>query len=123
VDEYFYKYRVHSFPVLDSARQELVGHITAKQIRSISRENWGDKKVGDVMISVQQLPHLTADQDAYEVLQEMLIHNFGRLPVWDASGQQLAGIVTRKDIFEYVHMREEIEGDQQRLKHLEEIDT
>jgi Zn-dependent protease/predicted transcriptional regulator len=111
VDDYFYRYRVHSFPVVDDS-STLRGHITAKQIRSTDRQKWAEMTVADAMTPVNELPKLTAGQDAYDVLQQMLQSNYGRLPVYDESGSQLAGIVTRKDIFEYVHMREEIEGEQ-----------
>jgi CBS domain-containing protein len=120
VDDYFYRYRVHSFPVVNSS-QKLVGHITAKQIRSVSQQQWVDIRVEEVMTPIEKLPDLRSNQDAYDVLQKMLEHNYGRLPVLDESGKQLVGIVTRKDIFEYVHMREEIEGDQKKM--LEQLES
>jgi CBS domain-containing protein len=118
IDHYFFKYRVHSFPVVNKGQDHLVGHITAKAIRSLNRDTWNQMKVSEAMTPVDQLPRLTTDQDAFEVLQQMLIHDHGRLPVVDADSGALAGIITRKDIFEYVHMREEIEGDEPLSKRL-----
>lgn len=106
VDDYFYRYRVHSFPVVRDIKT--VGMVTVKDTKSVPRGDWGSTRVGEIMRPVEQALSLHPEDDAYEALQRMLQDNIGRLPV--VSEGRIVGIVTRRDIMEFVHMREEISG-------------
>lgn len=106
IDDYFYKYKVHSFPVIKN--EEPVGLVTVKSVKSVPRESWDSTLVVDIMDPLNATNTLSPDDDAYEILIRMIENNVGRMPV--ISDHKVRGIITRKDIMEFVLMREEIEA-------------
>jgi len=106
IDDYFYKYKVHSFPVIKNEKP--VGLVTVKSVKSVPREKWDSTLVVDIMDPLNTTNTLSPDDDAYEVLIRMIENNVGRMPV--ISDNKVRGIITRKDIMEFVLMREEIEA-------------
>ena len=105
IDDYFYEHQVDSFPVVNGTLQ---GMISTKDVKSVSRENWQQTEVCDVMDDREEIRTLQVNDDAFEVLRQMGKLKTGRLPVLD--GDELKGIVTRSDIAEFVEMRDEIEA-------------
>ncbi len=104
VDHYFYRFKVHSFPV--TSGDELIGFITIKNVKSIPRDEWNRIPVKQVMHPIDKMISLSPKEDAFGVLQMMLEHNTGRMPVLENG--KIVGILTRRDIMEFVSMREEI---------------
>ena len=104
VDHYFYRYKVHSFPVTKEGK--IVGFISIKHVKSIPQKQWDAISVGQTMDSLDQLKTLSPTDDAFNVLRLMTDHDNGRLPV--VENGKVVGILTRRDIMEFVSMREEI---------------
>lgn len=106
IDDYFYRYKVHSFPVVRA--ETTIGLVSIQQVKGVPREKWGDMLVSELMTPLNKIQTLKPNDDAFEVLQRMLSNNIGRLPVME--GDKVLGIVSRKDIMEFVSLHEEIEN-------------
>ncbi len=102
VNEYFFKNRFSCFPVMK--RDEFVGLVEINQIKAVDRAKWEFTRVSDVMTPREALRTVEPDTDAYDVLMQMIDAGSGRLPVLDKG--ELIGIISRKDIMQFVEFRE-----------------
>ena len=102
VNEYFFKNRFSCFPVM--RRDEFVGLVEINQVKAVDREQWEFTRVSDVMTPREALRTVEPDTDAYDVLMQMIDAGSGRLPVLDKG--ELIGIISRKDIMQFVEFRE-----------------
>ncbi len=102
VNEYFFKNRFSCFPVMK--RDEFVGLVEINQIKAVDRAQWEFTRVSDVMTPREALRTVEPDTDAYDVLMQMIDAGSGRLPVLDKG--ELIGIISRKDIMQFVEFRE-----------------
>ncbi|MGB2613628.1 MAG: CBS domain-containing protein, partial [Phycisphaerae bacterium] len=104
VDEYFYRYRYRSFPVLEGER--LGGMIGLKDVQSVSRALWPEVRVRDAMHRVQEANLVHPDDDLLNVFRKMTSEDKGHLPV--ADGGRLVGIVTRHDIMNLIQIKTDL---------------
>ena len=104
VDDYFYRYRYRSFPVLEEDR--LAGMIGLKDVQSVSRAMWPQVRVRDAMHRVQEANVVQADDDLLSVFRKMMSEDKGHLPV--AEGGRLVGIVTRHDIMNLIQIKTDL---------------
>ena len=104
VDEYFYRYRYRSFPVLEGER--LAGMIGLKDVQSVSRALWPEVRVRDAMHRVQEANLVHPDDDLLNVFRKMTSEDKGHLPV--ADGGRLVGIVTRHDIMNLIQIKTDL---------------
>lgn len=102
VNEYFFKNKFSCFPVVKN--DELVGLIEINQVKSVDSSAWEMTRVSDIMTPREQLDIVTPETDAYDVLMRMIDSNNGRMPVLENG--ILTGIVSRKDIIQFVEFRE-----------------
>lgn len=107
VDEYFYKYRFRSFPVLEGDRLE--GMIGLKDVQGVPRAEWESTKVRDAMHQVAEENLVRADDDLVGVFRKMMSEDKGHLPV--VEGGQLRGIVTRHDIMNLLQIKSDLGGE------------
>jgi CBS domain-containing protein len=113
VDEYFYRYRFRSFPVLEGGR--LVGMVGLKDLQAISRADWPVTRVRDAMHQVREANFVHPDDDLLSVFRKMMDADKGHLPV--AQGERLVGIVTRHDIMNLIQIKTDLaEGTAARRK-------
>lgn len=106
VEDYFFKRRYSSFPVIENER--LVGMVEINDVKRIPKEKWGRTTVREVMHPWDEVKTITPDMDTFEVLMEMIDRQVGRLPV--VKNGKIEGIVSRKDILSFVQLREELKG-------------
>ena len=106
VEDYFFKRRYSSFPVVDG--DKLIGMVEINDVKRVPRDKWNNTSVRDVMHSWDDVKTITPEMDTFEVLMEMIDHQTGRLPV--VSDGKIIGIVSRKDILNFVQLREELQG-------------
>ena len=104
VDDYFYRYRFRSFPVLRDDR--FAGMISLKDVQGVPRADWGRTAVRDAMHQVAEENRVHAGDDLIEVFRKMMSEDKGHLPV--VEGDRLAGIVTRHDIMNLLHIRTDL---------------
>ena len=101
VEEFFFRKRFHSFPVLEG--ESPVGFIYIGELKHIPRERWNDTKIKDVMDTEIMQFALHPDDDAIKALNVMLRSGKGRIPI--VRDGQLVGLVSRQDILNYLNVR------------------
>ena len=106
VDQYFFRYRYTSFPVVSG--EELKGIITLKKVKSIPREEWAHKQVKDIMERVSSDTVLHPDDGAVDALKKMTTDDRGRLPVVEDG--RLKGVLDRGDIMSLFKVKSDLEG-------------
>ncbi len=104
VEDYIYKYHYKIFPVVDNGK--LTGCISTEQIKEIPRDDWKNKKVGDVSKDCSVQNTITPDMEVQKAWSMMNRTGSGMLMV--ASGDQLVGILTSKDIMDLLSVKMEL---------------
>ena len=105
VDDYFFKYRFTSFPVLtqDGAVE---GLITIHAVKDVPRQLWHSTKVKDAMIHLRKDLLIHQNIDAYEALPRMASNGVGRLIV--TQDHKLIGIISQRDIIRLFEVKEDL---------------
>jgi Zn-dependent protease/CBS domain-containing protein len=106
VDEYFYQYRFHSFPVLEGER--LVGIIALRDVQDVPRVDWPVRRVRDAMHEVREENVVRPDEDLASVFGKMTEEGRGHLPV--VENGRLVGIVTRHDVMTLLQIKTDLGG-------------
>lgn len=106
VQEYFYKYRHTLFPVVDHER--LVGSVTTQQIKDLPQSEWTRQTVGTIAVPVTSANTVSAETDATEAMAMMNRTGDSRLLVVEA--ERLVGIVTLKDLLDFLALKVEPQG-------------
>lgn len=101
VDEYFLPQGLRSAFVVQG--DQLAGIITLSDIRHTPREQWGQTPVGLVMIPVERLHTVTAQQNLNDVLTLMTDRDVNQLPVVEDG--KLVGVLTRDAILRSLEVR------------------
>ncbi len=104
VQDFVYRYRYISFPVLRGDR--LVGMVSINHVKEVPREQWDTTTVGQIMVPVEQLDLIDPEADSVEALGLMVRKDVGRLPV--ARDGRLVGILSRRDIMNLFRIRSDI---------------
>lgn len=107
--DYFYRHFYKMFPVVVDGR--LTGCVTLRDVRDIPRERWGTTTVGQIARACSPANAIAPDADALAALARMREGNVSRLMVVDEGGQ-LVGVITLRDLLEFLSMRVELEGDE-----------
>jgi len=108
VRDYFYRYYFKTFPVVDGSR--LVGCVSTRDVKAVPQARWPFATVADVMNRCTPDNTISPDVDAWEALQTMTRTGNSRLLV--AEGDRLVGIVSLKDMMNYLFLRLELEGEE-----------
>lgn len=106
VDEYVYGHHRKAFPVVSDGR--LTGFITTRELAGIPRADWDRHTVGEVMRHDLERFRIDPDADALHALTQMQRTGSSRLLVTE--GNQLAGIVSLKDLLRFLNLKMELEG-------------
>jgi Zn-dependent protease/predicted transcriptional regulator len=93
----------HAFPVIDDG--QLVGIVTLEDIRSVEREEWNEKRVGDIMTNSDQVITISSEEDAAEALNRLRSRDVRQLPVMENG--QLTGCLRRRDIVKWLQLETE----------------
>jgi Zn-dependent protease/CBS domain-containing protein len=105
VDDYVFRYRFTSFPVL-SSHADIQGVVTIHAIKDIPRDQWSNKCVGEAMIPISKDLTVPPDTDAFSALQQMAGNGLGRLLVL-RDGKQM-GIISQRDILRLFEMKSDL---------------
>ena len=106
VDDYFYRYHHDMFPVM--SKSELVGCVTIRDVKTMSRDNWQTKPVSEIMKPCNGDNTIDVDTLAVEAIAQMGRTNNGRMIV--VQGGQLVGILALKDLLGIMTIRKELRG-------------
>jgi predicted transcriptional regulator len=73
-----------------------------ENIKKVPREEWGDVKVSDVVVSHSRRWEISPETDLIKALELMLNEDRGRLVVTD--GGKVIGLITRNGIARYMQI-------------------
>ena len=106
VDDYFMKYRFGRFPVIeDEKTQRFIGVISLHDIKGVSKEEWPEVKIGDIVKSVSESEKVDMSMEISDAIKKMVKNNLGHLVVM--SGDKLRGIITKSDVMRFIRIRSE----------------
>ncbi len=105
VDDYLYRYLHDMFPVLDGTK--VMGCVSKKHVGKLSRVEWPNKSVADIMEACSPEKTVQADRDAAKALAQMIKTRSSRLLVLE--GDRLVGVIVLKDLLKYLSFRIDLE--------------
>lgn len=106
VEDYVYQRHFKLYPIMDDGR--FVGCITVERIKEIPRAEWDRRTVGEFAVECTGRNTIEPDADMLKALSRMTGSNTGRLMVVDKG--RLLGIISRKDIMDYISVRMDLDG-------------
>jgi len=107
VDDYIYRHHFKMFPVIEEGKVK--GCVTTSDIKEVPREEWGAKTVSDIMDHCDEDNSLHPHTDAVDALKKMRSKNISRIMV--VEGERLVGIITLKDMLEFIALKMDLEKD------------
>jgi len=105
VENYFYRYHHRMFPVTNGSG--LAGCVTSRQVKDLPQERWDTMTVSQVLQPCSPDNTIRSDADADKALALMNRTGNSRLLVVD--GDSLVGIITLKDMLDFLAMKFELE--------------
>ena len=105
VESYIYKYHHKMYPVLDDSG--LIGCVTTRSVKEIPKDHWSSREVGEIASPLSDDNSIVYNADAMESLSKMSRTGNGRLLV--LKDGKLVGIITLKDMIEFLSMKMDIE--------------
>ncbi len=100
VNHYFLRYGFGGFPVMEM--DNLLGFITLKEVKNISRDRWQSVKVAAICKPIDKKLEISEKDSAMHALELMINENAGRLIVRDGDG--IIGLITRNGIAQYIQI-------------------
>jgi Zn-dependent protease/CBS domain-containing protein len=107
VDDYFFRFRYTSFPVVKD--DLLLGLVTLHAVKEIGKERWPLTTAGEIMAPLSESLIINKDREVIDALAKMAGAGQGRLLV--ADGSKLIGILTQRDITRLFEIKSRIEED------------
>jgi len=106
VENYIYRYRRKSLPVLSNGR--LFGCVTLARVKSVPHEEWNRQSVGAIVEPCSEANSIGPDDAAEKAIETMTRNAIGQLMV--VSGEELLGVVTLEDMLQFLTLKTELEG-------------
>ena len=107
VDDHIYKHHHKMFPVVEDG--ELLGCVTTRQVKEVSRPLWAQHTVGEIAAPCSSENTIDAGADAMKALARMSQNRESRLMV--VQEQRLLGVIALKDMLNFIALRIELEED------------
>ena len=104
VDDYFLRYHHICYPVIEYGRA--AGIIEVKDAKKVPKEEWTTTHVRELMTVLLEETSLHPRDEAVEALSKMVKTGRGRLPV--VEGGEFKGIVTRRDIMNFLQIKTDL---------------
>lgn len=105
VDEYFFRFRYTSFPVVKD--DALLGLVTLHAVKEVAKERWPWVKAGEIMLPISENLIVGKDLEVIDVLSKMAGAGSSRLLV--AENAKLIGILTQRDITRLFELKSNID--------------
>lgn len=106
VEDFVYRYQRKTFPVASNGHLE--GVINTQALARVSRADWNDRTVGDVMQADFNAITIAPDADALEALVKM--QHSGSTYLLVTEGDRLVGTINLKDLLRFLDLKMELEG-------------
>lgn len=103
LQEDFHTLKHNGFPVVSGS--ELLGCVTARDLKKVRREEWPTKSVRDIMTRREDLVVMAEDEPATRAAELMGTKSIGRVFVLGKDGR-LSGIITRSDVIRTVQLQQ-----------------
>jgi Zn-dependent protease/CBS domain-containing protein len=116
VQDYFYRYHYSSFPVTEQS--QLKGCVSTDELRAIPREDWPHYTAGEVARPCDRGNTIAPEADAVEALTRMTRGHYTQLMV--AKDRKLLGIVTLKDLLNFLAIKLDLEGGSDEIRQIQE---
>lgn len=100
VDDHVMQADDHSFPVL--AGERLIGVISLGDVRSVSRSDWPNVIVRDVMTPADELVTVQVDEESVDALDKLVQRDVRQVPV--VRGDTLVGMLSRRDLVRWLQL-------------------
>jgi len=101
MDEVAWSRRYTTYPVLEDGRP--VGLLAFRSVAAVPRDEWDTRKVGDVMVPLEEVPLLAEDESAIDALAELSTSDVSRGLVVDDS--HLEGLLSITDLARALEVR------------------
>jgi Zn-dependent protease/predicted transcriptional regulator len=105
VEDYIYKYHYKMFPVVDNGN--LAGCISTRQVKEVPREKWGQETVGRLASQCSLDNTISPDTDALKALS--MINKTGNSRLLVVEGHKLVGVLTLRDMMQFLSLKVELE--------------
>ncbi|MBU0686309.1 MAG: site-2 protease family protein [Candidatus Margulisbacteria bacterium] len=105
IDEYFFRFRHASFPVIED--DKIIGVVTLHDIKEIPKEKWSSTIAGAAMRPLSARLTTSSHSTVASALQLLATNGLGRALVMEDG--KLLGIVSQKDIAKLFQMKEDLE--------------
>lgn len=106
VENYIYRHHFKMFPVVKEDGK-LIGCITTGEVKEISKNEWDDYTVKDLLKECSPDNTVAPDDDASEVLSTMKQTKNSRLMI--VKDGKLVGIITLKDLLQHLSLKLDLE--------------
>ncbi|MCC7201671.1 MAG: site-2 protease family protein [Nitrospirae bacterium] len=104
VNNFFFRYRFNSFPVVSG--EELAGIISIHDIKVVEKEKWPYTIVRDVMFKDISAFTISPESGALEALDKMIDTHRGRLVVLE--DRRIAGMISQRDIMQMLKLKADL---------------
>ncbi|MEN8260559.1 MAG: site-2 protease family protein [Pseudomonadota bacterium] len=106
VDDYLYKYHYKMFPVVEDSR--LLGCVTVQDVKDLPREEWGRRRVENLVHPCSLENTVSPDADTTKVLMAM-IRPGGSSRYMVVDDGRLMGIISMADLKAYLALKLDLE--------------
>jgi Zn-dependent protease len=104
VEDFYLTHKHITYPVIEGER--IIGIITLKQVKEVPRDQWKEKTVREVMMSLREEMVLDPEGESVDALQKMIRTGEGRLPV--VKDRRPVGMITRRDILNLLEIKTDL---------------
>lgn len=106
VEKYIYHYHHKVYPVVENG--DLKGLVHSRQVRTIPREEWGQRTVAEITEPISSENTIRPDESAMTAFSRMSQAHASRLLAVDEQG--LRGIISLKDLMSFFSLKLELEN-------------
>lgn len=107
VEDYVYKYHHKLYPVAKNSKLE--GCVDIRQVKEIDRDRWDTTPLKNIVSPCSGDNSIQPDTDVMKALKTMQQNGISHLLI--TSNGKLEGIITLKDIFGYLSVKLDLEGE------------
>jgi Zn-dependent protease len=108
VENYFYRYRFNSFPVVNE-REELTGCVNPMKVKQVPPDEWASHTIAEVAEPCSPENTIPPDADALDAFSKMQTTHSSRLMVTD-NGHHLLAVLSLKDLLRFLAAKMDMEG-------------
>ena len=106
VEDYVYRHHHKVFPVVRDGR--LLGCVTTTQVSGVGEDQWDQRTVAEIIEPCSQDNIIAPEADTLEAMKKM--QRTGRSPLLVVDRGQLVGILSLRDLLEYLMLKLQFEG-------------